>query len=156
MAKVVKIDNRIKIYLDDADYEKWSRVYEIVNMGRMMTSNIVECINDYYKSAALANIYEVLMVLMPDKKDWSAPEFVLEEIILPPRHKRMVGRTRKRRKKNSDEKISTNTNHCGEEACQFAYHCKHPMMTKTKMGCQERRGGRMCSWSDLVWIVHGR
>jgi hypothetical protein len=24
-----------------------------------------------------------------------------------------------------------------------------------KMGCQERRGGRMGSWSDLVWIVHG-
>ncbi|KAG5385220.1 hypothetical protein IGI04_036690 [Brassica rapa subsp. trilocularis] len=28
--------------------------------------------------------------------------------------------------------------------------------TETKMGCQERRGGRMVSWSDLVWIVHGR
>lgn len=31
--------------------------------------------------------------------------------------------------------------------------------TETKMGCQEhqeRRGGRMGSWSDLVWIVHGR
>ncbi|KAK6136019.1 hypothetical protein DH2020_030229 [Rehmannia glutinosa] len=28
--------------------------------------------------------------------------------------------------------------------------------TETKMGCQERRGGRMGSWSDLVWIIHGR
>lgn len=34
--------------------------------------------------------------------------------------------------------------------------------TETKMSCQERqerqerRGGRMGSWSDLVWIVHGR
>lgn len=28
--------------------------------------------------------------------------------------------------------------------------------TETKMGCQERRGGKMGSWSDLVWIVHGR
>ena len=28
--------------------------------------------------------------------------------------------------------------------------------TETKTGCQERRGGRMGSWSDLVWIVHGR
>ncbi|CAA6675651.1 unnamed protein product [Spirodela intermedia] len=27
--------------------------------------------------------------------------------------------------------------------------------TETKMGCQERREGRMGSWSDLVWIVHG-
>jgi hypothetical protein len=28
--------------------------------------------------------------------------------------------------------------------------------TETRMGCQERRGGRVGSWSDLVWIVHGR
>jgi hypothetical protein len=28
--------------------------------------------------------------------------------------------------------------------------------TETKMGCQERRGGRMGSWSDLVRIVDGR
>jgi len=28
--------------------------------------------------------------------------------------------------------------------------------TKTKMGCQERREGRMGSWSNLEWIVHGR
>lgn len=28
--------------------------------------------------------------------------------------------------------------------------------TETKMGCQQRREGRMGSWSDLVWIVHGR
>ncbi|GMI93948.1 hypothetical protein HRI_003064100 [Hibiscus trionum] len=28
--------------------------------------------------------------------------------------------------------------------------------TETKMGCQERRRGRMGGWSDLVWIVHER
>ena len=26
---------------------------------------------------------------------------------------------------------------------------------ETKMDCQERRGGRMGSWSVLVWIIHG-
>ncbi|KAH0754614.1 hypothetical protein KY290_024884 [Solanum tuberosum] len=144
MAKVVKIDNRIKMYLEDDGYEKWSRVHATVNMRRMMTSNIVECIkgclveldkipcahafavlkkkniidihpyySDYYKPAALANTYEVPMVPMPDKEDWSAPEFILEEIVLPPRYKRLAGRPRKRRKKNSGEKISTNTNRCG-------------------------------------------
>ncbi|KAH0696336.1 hypothetical protein KY290_013702 [Solanum tuberosum] len=46
MAKVVKIDNRVKMYLEDAGYEKWSRVHATVNMGRMMTSNIAKCIND--------------------------------------------------------------------------------------------------------------
>ncbi|KAG5569726.1 hypothetical protein H5410_059492 [Solanum commersonii] len=44
---------------------------------------------DYYRPAALANTYEVSMVSMLDKDDWSAPEFVLEEIILPPRYKKM-------------------------------------------------------------------
>ncbi|KAH0754137.1 hypothetical protein KY290_024407 [Solanum tuberosum] len=45
MAKVIKIDNRVKMYLEDAGYEKWSRVHATVNRGRMMTSNIAECIN---------------------------------------------------------------------------------------------------------------
>jgi len=35
--------------------------------------------SDYYKSAALANIYEVSMISMPDKEDWSASEFVLKK-----------------------------------------------------------------------------
>ncbi|XP_015163457.1 uncharacterized protein [Solanum tuberosum] len=231
MAKVVKIDNRVKMYLEDTGYEKWSRVHATVNRGRMMTSNIAECINeclvevrqlpiiqflekvrvlfgswnsknreiasytketlgkrfeelliinaskcskmqvvqstefiysvfecgrkfivclerkicncgrfqideipcahafvvfkkkniidihsycsDYYKPAALENTYEVPMVPMPDKEDWSAPEFVLEEIVLPPRYKSLAGRPRKKRKKNPGEKISKNTNHCG-------------------------------------------
>uniref|UniRef100_M1DLZ8 Zinc finger containing preotein n=1 Tax=Solanum tuberosum TaxID=4113 RepID=M1DLZ8_SOLTU len=71
--------------------------------------------SNYYKPAALANTYEVLMVPMPDKEDWSALEFVLEEIILPPRYKRLAGRPRKSRKKNPDEKINTHTNCCGQE-----------------------------------------
>ncbi|KAG5619450.1 hypothetical protein H5410_019274 [Solanum commersonii] len=45
MVKVVKVDHRKKDYLEDAGYEKWSRVHSIVNRGRMMTSNIAECIN---------------------------------------------------------------------------------------------------------------
>jgi hypothetical protein len=28
--------------------------------------------------------------------------------------------------------------------------------TVTKMGYQKRREGRMGSWLDLVWIVHGQ
>ncbi len=28
--------------------------------------------------------------------------------------------------------------------------------TKTNMGCQKHREGRMGSWLDLVWIVHGQ
>ncbi|XP_069143536.1 uncharacterized protein [Solanum lycopersicum] len=190
MAKVDRIDHRVKEYLEYAGYEKWSRVHAIVNRGRMMTSNIAECINgclvearqltilefleevvpssefifsvyengrryivclerkvcccgrfqldeipcshaitvlkkknvtdinpycsDYYKPDALAKIYEIPMVPMPDKKDWSDPKHVVAETVHPPRYRRSSGRPRKRRRKNADEKISVNTNCCGQ------------------------------------------
>jgi len=50
---------------------------------------------------------------MSDKDDWSVSKFVLEEIVLPHRYKRMPGRPRKRRGENPHEKLSTNTNCCG-------------------------------------------
>ncbi|XP_016553039.1 uncharacterized protein LOC107852498 [Capsicum annuum] len=45
MAKIEKADSRVKKYLQEAGYEKWSRCYSPINRGRMMTSNIAECIN---------------------------------------------------------------------------------------------------------------
>ncbi|KAG5614411.1 hypothetical protein H5410_014235 [Solanum commersonii] len=45
MAKVEKVNVRVKKYLQDAWYERWARSHATVNMGRMMTSNIAECIN---------------------------------------------------------------------------------------------------------------
>ncbi|KAG5627122.1 hypothetical protein H5410_012340 [Solanum commersonii] len=233
MAKVKKIDGKVKKYLQDVGYERWARSYATVNRGRMMTSNIAECINgclvdarqlsiidfleevrilfgtwncknreiafytketlgrrfeeiliicaskcvkmkvvasseyifavyesairyivclerktcpcgrfqhdeipcahamvdlmkknikdvhpycsDYYKHDALANMYALPIEPMPDKSDWIAPEYVLEEVILPPRYKKIPERPRKKRKKNQDEKITTNTNCCGQE-----------------------------------------
>ena len=40
MTKIDRIDHRVKEYLEDAGYEKWSRVYATVCRGRMMTSNM--------------------------------------------------------------------------------------------------------------------
>ncbi|KAG5606795.1 hypothetical protein H5410_028287 [Solanum commersonii] len=45
MAKLENVDGRVKKYLQDAGYERWSRSHATVNRGRMMTSNIAECIN---------------------------------------------------------------------------------------------------------------
>ncbi|XP_047264759.1 uncharacterized protein LOC107857850 [Capsicum annuum] len=45
MSKVGKVDPRIKEYLKESGYEKWSRCHAPINRGRMMTSNIAECIN---------------------------------------------------------------------------------------------------------------
>ncbi|XP_069152116.1 uncharacterized protein [Solanum lycopersicum] len=209
MAKVVKVDHRVKDYLEEAGYEKWSRVHSTINRGRMMTLNIAECINgclvdarkltiidfleearllfgswnyknreiasytkdtlggrfeeilivnasksskmkvvpsseyiftfheagkryivclerktctcgrfqhdeipcahtiaalkhknvnnlhpycsDYSKPYALEKTYEVVMVPMPDKEDWNVPEYVLDEIVRPPRYRRLAG-----------------------------------------------------------------
>ncbi|KAG5568255.1 hypothetical protein H5410_064736 [Solanum commersonii] len=60
MAKVDKIDHRVKEYLEDAEYEKWSRVHSTVNRGRMMTSNIAECINGCLVEARQLSILEFL------------------------------------------------------------------------------------------------
>jgi len=70
--------------------------------------------SDYYKHDALTNTYALPIEPMPDKSDWIAPESVLEEVVLPPRYKKMPGRPRKKRKKYPDEKITTNTNCCGQ------------------------------------------
>ena len=45
MAMVVKVDHRVKDYLEEVGYKKWSRVHSTINRGRMMTSNIIECMN---------------------------------------------------------------------------------------------------------------
>ncbi|XP_016556070.1 uncharacterized protein LOC107855565 [Capsicum annuum] len=45
MSKVAKVDQRVKKYLEEAGYKKWARCHSPVNRGRMMTSNIAECIN---------------------------------------------------------------------------------------------------------------
>ncbi|WMV15858.1 hypothetical protein MTR67_009243 [Solanum verrucosum] len=50
----------VKEYLDDARYEKWSRVHSTVNRGRMMTSNIAECINGCLVEAQQLSILEFL------------------------------------------------------------------------------------------------
>ena len=60
MAKVVKVDHRVKDYLEDAGYEKWSRVHSTINRGRMMTSNIAECINGCLVDARKLTIIDFL------------------------------------------------------------------------------------------------
>ncbi|KAG5594835.1 hypothetical protein H5410_036067 [Solanum commersonii] len=39
--------------------------------------------------------YEVPMVPVPDKEDWSVPDNVLDKIVLPSRYKRIPRRPRK-------------------------------------------------------------
>lgn len=76
-------------------------------------TNMYSYCSNYYKSKALANTYEVVMVPIPDREDWIALKEVLEEIVLPPKYKRMSGRPNKGRKKNSGEKSKVSTSSCG-------------------------------------------
>ena len=70
--------------------------------------------SNYYKLDALTKTYEIPMVPMPDKEDWSDPNNVVAETLYQPRQRRSSGRPRKRRRKNADEKISVNTKCCGQ------------------------------------------
>ena len=56
--------------------------------------------SDYDKHEALTNTYAISIEPMPDKREWKAPDSVLEKVVLPPRYKKMPGRPRKKRKKN--------------------------------------------------------
>ncbi|XP_055814675.1 uncharacterized protein LOC129884394 [Solanum dulcamara] len=60
MVKVEKIDYRVKEYLENVVYVKWSRVHATINRGRMMTSNIAECINGCLVEARQLPILEFL------------------------------------------------------------------------------------------------
>ncbi|XP_015159970.1 uncharacterized protein [Solanum tuberosum] len=69
IAKVVKIDNRVKMYLEDVGYEKWSRVHATVNRGRMMTSNITECINGCLVEQKLSEHEKSVKVSAPTRSN---------------------------------------------------------------------------------------
>ncbi|XP_019267455.1 PREDICTED: uncharacterized protein LOC109244772 [Nicotiana attenuata] len=60
MDKVEKVDIRVKEYLELDGYEKWARLYALVNRGWTMTSNIVESINAALVSARELPIYDFL------------------------------------------------------------------------------------------------
>ncbi|KAH0748168.1 hypothetical protein KY290_027400 [Solanum tuberosum] len=66
MAKVDKVDHKVKEYLEDVEYEKWSRVHATVNRDRMMTTNISECINGCLVEARQLSILEFLKELEED------------------------------------------------------------------------------------------
>ncbi|XP_075111473.1 uncharacterized protein LOC142181817 [Nicotiana tabacum] len=51
MAEVEKIDKRVKDYLMNVGYERWSNTYSTVNRTLTMTSNIVKSINAALKAA---------------------------------------------------------------------------------------------------------
>ncbi|XP_016540682.2 uncharacterized protein LOC107841214 [Capsicum annuum] len=97
--QVGKIDQRVKSYLEVAGFEKWTWVYAPVNRGRMMTSNLAECINGKLKqarelliiefleevSASSTHIYSIYdegkkYIVCLDRSPFSCGRFQLDEI----------------------------------------------------------------------------
>ncbi|KAM3303264.1 hypothetical protein P3S67_014294 [Capsicum chacoense] len=69
--------------------------------------------SEYYYPEILRKLYEVSMFPMPDKKDWIVPQEVVDEVVLPPKYKRPVGRPKKSRHKKSSETVTSSSNCCG-------------------------------------------
>nr|XP_016458000.1 PREDICTED: uncharacterized protein LOC107781757 [Nicotiana tabacum] len=60
MSKIEEIDTRVKAYLYDIDYHRWSRVHATVNRTWTMISNIAESLNTVTRDARELPIIELL------------------------------------------------------------------------------------------------
>ncbi|KAM3284045.1 hypothetical protein P3S67_022843 [Capsicum chacoense] len=85
---------------------------------------------DYYKPAILVKTYEVLVVPIPDKKDWHVPQCVEEEEVIPPKYKRPPGRSKKGRCKKASETLFSNTNYCGKCGREGHNRCTYNFFPK--------------------------
>ncbi|XP_070013029.1 protein FAR1-RELATED SEQUENCE 3-like [Nicotiana sylvestris] len=86
MSKIEDIDPRVKAYLYDIGYHRWSRVYAMVNRTWTMTSNIAESLN--VVRASTDYIHTVIdgvrryIVYLENKKS-SCGQFQLDELPCP-------------------------------------------------------------------------
>nr|XP_016442887.1 PREDICTED: uncharacterized protein LOC107768289 [Nicotiana tabacum] len=64
MSKIEEIDTRVKVYLYDIGYHRWSRVHATVSRTWTMTSNIAESLNAVTKDARELPIVELLEYMM--------------------------------------------------------------------------------------------
>lgn len=69
----------------------------IVVLKKKIILDIHSYCSYYNKPTVFTNMYEISIVSMLDREDWTMPEFVLEEIIIPPRCRKLAGKQRKRR-----------------------------------------------------------
>ncbi|XP_019244586.1 PREDICTED: uncharacterized protein LOC109224462 [Nicotiana attenuata] len=71
MAEVEKIDKRVKDYLMNIRYERWSRAHSTVNRILTMTSNIAESINAALKAARELPILPLLEYIRQLIRQWN-------------------------------------------------------------------------------------
>ncbi|XP_070020519.1 uncharacterized protein [Nicotiana sylvestris] len=71
MHMIEEIDPRVKVYLYDIDYHRWSRVHATVNRTWTMTSNIAESLNAVTKYARELPIVELLEYMRTLLERWT-------------------------------------------------------------------------------------
>ncbi|XP_055806958.1 uncharacterized protein LOC129875724 [Solanum dulcamara] len=71
MEIVEKIDKRIKDYLLNIEYNKWSRVHAQVNRTWMMTSNIAESVNSRTRHAKILTVLHLLKFMRQLVQKWN-------------------------------------------------------------------------------------
>ncbi|XP_019262223.1 PREDICTED: uncharacterized protein LOC109240063 [Nicotiana attenuata] len=71
MSKIKEIDPRVKSYLYDIGYHRWSRVHATVNRTWTMTSNIAESLNVVTKYARELPIFDLLEYMRTLLERWT-------------------------------------------------------------------------------------
>ncbi|XP_016459416.2 uncharacterized protein LOC107782974 [Nicotiana tabacum] len=71
MLKIEEVDPRVKSYLYDIGYHRWTRVHATVNRTFTMTSNIVESLNAVTKEARELPIYDLLEYMRTLLEHWT-------------------------------------------------------------------------------------
>ncbi|XP_009611862.1 uncharacterized protein [Nicotiana tomentosiformis] len=71
MSKIEEIDMRVKAYLYDIGYHRWSRVHATVNRTWTMTSNIAKSLNAVTKDARELPIVELLEYMRTLLERWT-------------------------------------------------------------------------------------
>ncbi|XP_019257615.1 PREDICTED: uncharacterized protein LOC109235818 [Nicotiana attenuata] len=71
MSKIEEIDPRVKSYLYDIGYHRWSRVHATVNRTWTMTSNIAESLNAVTKYARKLPIFDLLEYMRTLLETWT-------------------------------------------------------------------------------------
>ncbi|XP_019257877.1 PREDICTED: uncharacterized protein LOC109236114 [Nicotiana attenuata] len=69
--KIEEVDPRVKSYLYDIGYHRWSRVHATVNRTFTMTSNIAESLNAVTKEARELPIYDLLEYMRTLLERWT-------------------------------------------------------------------------------------
>nr|XP_009790298.1 PREDICTED: uncharacterized protein LOC104237775 [Nicotiana sylvestris] len=71
ISEICNIDGRVKPYLFNIGYDRWSAAHSIVNRSMVMTSNIAESMNSVNKAARDLPIYDLLDYLMKLVGAWN-------------------------------------------------------------------------------------